>query len=279
MTTTTETTQREQEAFARVELARHVDRPRALQVIAGVFATWTELRGDRLYGDDHALVGGPALLDDRPVMVIGQEKGTDPMTRALHNFGMPHPEGYRKAQRLMRQAEKFGMPVVCLVDTPAAHAGIGAEERGQAWAIAESLLCMLSLRVPTLSIVLSEGGSGGALAIAVADRVLALENAVYTVAPPETCAAILYRDAGQRARAAAALKPGVDTAHDIGLVDELIPEPEPGAHAHPAVVIAAIRGAITRNLVELAKIPIANLLEQRAARYRTAGDATPTVLR
>jgi acetyl-CoA carboxylase carboxyl transferase subunit alpha len=204
-------------------------------------------------------------------MVIGQEKGTDPMSRALHNFGMPHPEGYRKAQRLMRQAEKFAMPVVCLVDTPAAYAGVGAEERGQAWAIADSLLCMLGLRTPTVSVVLSEGGSGGALALALADRVLALENAVYTVAPPETCAAILYRDASQRARAAAALRPGVGTAFEFGLVDELIPEPAPGAHAHAALMIGAIRGALIRHLDELTAIPVDELVRQRAARYRAAG--------
>jgi acetyl-CoA carboxylase carboxyl transferase subunit alpha len=265
------TTERERIAFAAVELARHPERPRALQVIAAITGGWTELRGDRLFGDDRAVVGGPARLGGRSVMVIGQEKGTDPMTRALHNFGMPHPEGYRKAVRLMRQAEKFSMPVVCLVDTPAAHAGIGAEERGQAWAIADALLCMLGLRTPTVSVVLSEGGSGGALALALADRVLALENAVYTVAPPETCAAILYRDAGQRARAAAALRPGVETANRIGLVDELIPEPPPGAHAHPSVVIAAIRGAVIRNLDELSEIPIDDLVAQRQQRYRAAG--------
>ena len=271
MTSATETAEREQKAFARVELARHPNRPRALQVIAGAFEGWVELRGDRLFGDDHAVVGGPAWLDERPVMIIGQEKGTDPMTRALHNFGMPHPEGYRKAIRLMRQAERFEMPVICLVDTPAAHAGVGAEERGQAWAIADSLLCMLGLRVPTVSVILSEGGSGGALALALADRVLALENAVYTVAPPETCAAILYRDAGQRARAAAALRPGVETAHDVGLVDELVPEPEPGAHAHPDVMIAMLRGAIVRHLDALRQVPIDDLLQARAARYRAAG--------
>jgi acetyl-CoA carboxylase carboxyl transferase alpha subunit len=185
---------------------------------------------------------------------------------------MPHPEGYRKAVRLMRQAEKFSMPVVCLVDTPAAHAGIAAEERGQAWAIADALLCMLGLRTPTVSVVLSEGGSGGALALALADRVLALENAVYTVAPPETCAAILYRDAGQRARAAAALRPGVDTAHRIGLVDELIPEPPPGAHAHAPLVIAAIRGAVIRHLDELGEVPVDELVAERRRRYRAAGD-------
>ncbi|MFZ2034511.1 MAG: carboxyl transferase domain-containing protein, partial [Candidatus Dormiibacterota bacterium] len=168
MSTSIETTERERIAFAAVELARHPERPRALQVISSITGGWTELRGDRLFGDDRAVVGGPARLGGRSVMVIGQEKGTDPMTRALHNFGMPHPEGYRKAVRLMRQAEKFSMPVLCLVDTPAAHAGIGAEERGQAWAIADALLCMLGLRTPTVSVVLSEGGSGGALALALA---------------------------------------------------------------------------------------------------------------
>jgi acetyl-CoA carboxylase carboxyl transferase alpha subunit len=272
MTIATQTADRERVAFAAVELARNPARPRALQVIAGAFTEWTEMRGDRLYGDDRAVVGGPARLDERWVMVIGQEKGTDAISRAVHNFGMPHPEGYRKAQRLMRTAEKFGMPVVCLVDTPAAHAGVAAEERGQAWAIAESLITMLELRVPVVSVVLSEGGSGGALALAVADRVLALENAVYTVAPPETCAAILYRDAGQRGRAAAALRPGVDTAYEIGLVDELIPEPLPGAHAHPEVTIGALRGAVVRHLDDLCAVDVQTLVRSRIARYRAAGD-------
>lgn len=271
MTTSTETAERERVAFEAVELARHPDRPRALRVIHGVLDEWTELRGDRLFGDDRAVVAGPGRIGDRHVMVVGQEKGTDPMSRAVHNFGMPHPEGYRKAIRLMRQAEKFGLPVVCFVDTPAAHAGVGAEERGQAWAIAESLLTMLELRTPIVSVVLSEGGSGGALALALGDRVLALENAVYTVAPPETCAAILYRDASQRARAAAALRPSVRTAHQLGLVDELIPEPEPGAHAHPEIAVAAIRGAVTRHLDALCSTSIDVLLRERAARYRAAG--------
>ena len=271
MTVTTEAAERERVAFAAVELARNPARPRALQVIAAAFVEWTEMRGDRLFGDDRAVVGGPARLDDRWVMMVGQEKGTDAISRALHNFGMPHPEGYRKAQRLMRTAEKFAMPVVCLIDTPAAHAGVAAEERGQAWAIADSLITMLELRVPVVSAVLSEGGSGGALALGVADRVLALENAVYTVAPPETCAAILYRDAAQRGRAAAALRPGVDTAHRIGLVDELIPEPAPGAHEHPAVTIAALRGAIVRHLDDLCALDTDTLVRQRTARYRAAG--------
>lgn len=269
---TTETTEREKSAFARVELARNTERPRTLQVINGVFSDWSELRGDRLFGDDRAIVGGVARLGDQWVMVIGHEKGVDAQTRAEHNFGMPHPEGYRKAQRLMRLAEKFGLPVVCLVDTPAAHAGIGAEERGQAWAIAESLTTMMALRVPIVSVVLSEGGSGGALALAVADRVLALENAVYCVAPPETVAAILYRDAQQKGRAAAAQKPWVSTAADLGIVDELIPEPDGGAHTFPSLVIAGIRGAVSRHLEELQRMSAEELVAARAERYRHAGD-------
>lgn len=259
----------ERAAMEAVELARHPQRPRALAVIEGAFSDFTELRGDRLFGDDRAVVGGPARLDERWVMVIAQEKGVDAATRAVRNFGMPHPEGYRKAMRLMRLAEKFDLPVVCLVDTPAAHPGIGAEERGQGWAIAESLSLMLGLRVATVSAVLSEGGSGGALALAMADRVLALENAIYTVAPPETCAAILYRDAAQRARAAAALRPGVATAFEHALVDELVPEPAPGAHAMPTLVIAALRGALMRNLDELCAMDAGERLVRRRERYRT----------
>jgi acetyl-CoA carboxylase carboxyl transferase subunit alpha len=269
--TTAQTAEREKAAVEAVELARHPGRPRCLQVIEQAFAEFTEMRGDRLFGDDRAVVGGPARLGERWVMVIGQEKGTDAMSRALHNFGMPHPEGYRKAMRLMKQAEKFALPVICLVDTPAAHPGVGAEERGQAWAISASLTLMLELRTPVVSAVLSEGGSGGALALGMADRVIALENAVYTVAPPETCAAILYRDAAQRGRAAAALRPGVDTAHALGLVDELVPEPPPGAHAHVELVIAALSGALMRHLDELGEMPIDALLATRALRYRNAG--------
>jgi acetyl-CoA carboxylase carboxyl transferase alpha subunit/acetyl-CoA carboxylase carboxyl transferase beta subunit len=273
------TAERERQAFAAVELARNPGRPRALQVIDRLFSDFTELRGDRLFGDDRAVVGGPARLrgsgataaEDAWVMVIGQEKGTDAATRAVHNFGMPHPEGYRKAIRLMRLAEKFSLPVICLVDTPAAAPGVGAEERGQAWAIADSLLTLLRLRTPVISCVLSEGGSGGALALGIADSVLALENAVYCVAPPETVAAILYRDAAQKGRAAAAQRPGVATAHQLGLVDELIPEPSPGAHAHPQVVEGALRGALVRHLAGLRSVPIDTLVRRRVERYRLAG--------
>jgi acetyl-CoA carboxylase carboxyl transferase subunit alpha len=245
-----------------------------------LFHDFTELRGDRLFGDDRAVIGGTAQLggsgptpaSDAWVMVIGQEKGNDATSRAIHNFGMPHPEGYRKATRLMRLAEKFGLPVICLVDTPAAAPGVGAEERGQAWAIADSLLTLLRLRTPVISCVLSEGGSGGALALGIADCVLALENAIYCVAPPETVAAILYRDAAQKARAAAAQRPWVGTAYRLGLVDELIPEPAPGAHAHPQVVAGALRGALLRHLAALRPIPLDVLLQRRSERYRRAGD-------
>ena len=266
-----DTTERENAALAAVDRARNPGRPRALSVIAGVFSDFTELRGDRLFGDDRAVIGGPARLDGRPVMVVAQEKGIDSLTRAVHNFGMPHPEGYRKAQRLMRLAERMGLPVVCLVDTPAAHPGVGAEERGQAWAIAESLRLMLGLRVPIVSALLSEGGSGGALALALADHVLAWENAVYCVAPPETAAAILYRDAAQRGRAAAAQRPWVTTAVEAGMVDELVPEPEPGAHAHPAVAVAALGGAISRAVTRLSAEPIETLLAERARRWSAQG--------
>jgi acetyl-CoA carboxylase carboxyl transferase subunit beta len=274
------TAERERQAFAAVELARHAGRPRTLHLLRSLFHDFTELRGDRAFGDDRAVIGGPAQLsgsgatpeEDAWVMVIGQEKGNDATSRAIHNFGMPHPEGYRKAIRLMHLAEKFGLPVICLVDTPAAAPGVGAEERGQAWAIAESLLTLLRLRTPVISCVLSEGGSGGALALGIADSVLALENAVYCVAPPETVAAILYRDAAQKARAAAAQRPWVGTAYQLGLVDELIPEPAPGAHAHPQVVAGALRGALLRHLAALRPLPIDELLRRRAARYRRAGD-------
>ncbi len=260
-------TAREAQAFARVTLARHPDRPRALRLIELLFSDWTELHGDRLFADDRAVVGGPARLGNRWVMVIGQEKGTDARTRVIHNFGMPHPEGYRKAKRLMLLAQKFGLPLICLVDTPAAHAGVEAEERGQAWAIADSMLTMFGLKVPTISVIVSEGGSGGALALAVADSVLALENAIYTVAPPETCAAILYRDANQKARAALSLRPEVATARALGVVDELVPEPSPGAHAHPLVVAAALKGALVRHLCDLEAQPRDLLLEARWERY------------
>jgi acetyl-CoA carboxylase carboxyl transferase subunit beta len=277
---TLSTAEREKQAFTAVELARNPGRPRTLQLLRTLFHDFTELRGDRLFGDDRAVIGGTAQLggsgarpdDDVWVMVIGQEKGNDAASRAIHNFGMPHPEGYRKATRLMRLAEKFGLPVICLVDTPAAAPGVGAEERGQAWAIADSLLTLLRLRTPVISCVLSEGGSGGALALGIADCVLALENAIYCVAPPETVAAILYRDVAQKARAAAAQRPWVGTAYRLGLVDELIPEPAPGAHAHPQVVAGALRGALLRHLAALRPLPLDVLLQRRSERYRRAGD-------
>ena len=259
--------------FAAVELARHPGRPSALDIIRTGFTGWTELRGDRLYGDDRAVLGGPARLRDRWVMVIGQEKGRDATSRVLHNFGMAHPEGYRKAERLMRCAERFSLPVVTLIDTPAAHAGIDAEERGQALAIASCLQTTVRLRTPVVSVVVSDGGSGGALALGLGDRVLACENAVYSVAPPETCAAIVWRDVRERERATAMLLPTVSTAHELGLVDELIPEPPPGAHAHGDAVIHALCEAIDRHLGELDGVPSSFLVANRLRRHR-AGPLT-----
>lgn len=259
---------RETEAAAAVALARHPARPRAGSVLRRVLREVTELHGDRLFGDDPAVLGALGRLGDTWLVVVAQEKGVDTDDRVRRNFGMAHPEGYRKAKRLALLAERYGLPLLTVVDTPAAYAGVGAERRGQAWAIADLLQTMLDLRTPTLSVILSEGGSGGALALAAADRVLALEHAIYTVAPPETCATILYRDPAQAPRAAAALHPSVATAAALGIVDELLPEAAPGAHAHPDVAVAVVEGAVTRHLAELRRLPLDDLLAARWARYR-----------
>lgn len=269
-TSAREVVAREADAAAAVALARHPERPRAARVVAEILRDTTELHGDRLYGDDPAVIGALGRLDDTWLVVVAQEKGVDTDDRVRRNFGMAHPEGYRKAKRLVLLAERFRLPVLSLIDTPAAYAGVEAERRGQAWAIADLLQTMLEVQTPTVAVVLSEGGSGGALALAAADRVLALENAVYTVAPPETCATILYRDPTQAPRAAAALRPSVRTAAELGVVDELLPEPPPGAHAHPRLAIAAIRGAVARHLEELLRQPVDQLVEARLQRYRTA---------
>ncbi len=273
MTVTTETAERERVAFAAVELARNPGRPRALQVIAGAFTEWTELRGDRLFGDDRAVVGGPALLGDRWVMVVGQEKGTDAISRALHNFGMPHPEGYRKAQRLMRTAEKFGMPVVCLVDTPAAHAGVGAEERGQAWAIAQSLITMLELRVPVVSAVLSEGGSGRrAGAGARGPRARARERGVHGGAAGDLRGDPLprRRSARPRGRSAAPW-----CRHRARHRADRRARPRAGSRARTPMPSSASRrcaGRSIRHLDELCAKDVDVLLAERTQRYRRAGD-------
>jgi len=257
--------------YQRVQVARHPRRPYALDYINGLFADFIELHGDRLYRDDPAIVGGLGRLKGRSVVVIGQQKGRDIKENLKRNFGMPHPEGYRKALRLMRLAERFRLPVVTLIDTPGAHPGLGAEERGQAEAIARNIEDMAALRTPIVVAIVGEGGSGGALALAVGDRVLILENAIYSVISPEGCAAILWRDSSLKERAAEALKLTAPDLLAMGLVDEIVPEPAGGAHADPAAAVEALGVALERQLAELAGMPADELVARRAEKYLRMG--------
>jgi acetyl-CoA carboxylase carboxyl transferase subunit alpha len=257
--------------YQRVQVARHPRRPYALDYLATVFTDFIELHGDRLFRDDPAIVGGTARLRGRAVVVIGQQKGRDTKDNLKRNFGMPHPEGYRKALRLMKLAERFHLPVITLIDTPGAYPGLGAEERGQAEAIARNILEMGVLRTPILTAVIGEGGSGGALALAVADRVLMLENAVYSVISPEGCAAILWRDASQRERAADALKLTAPDLLRLGLIDEIIPEPLGAAHADPDGAATALGDALERHLAELETLPADQLVRRREEKYLAMG--------
>ena len=257
--------------YQRVQLARHPRRPFSLDYIHGAFTDWTELHGDRYFADDAAIVAGPAYLEGRAVMVIGQQKGRDTKENLLRRFGMPNPEGYRKALRLMKLAERFLMPVVTLVDTNGAYPGLGAEERGQAEAIAVNLREMAALRVPTVTVVIGEGGSGGALGIAVSDRVLMFENSIYSVITPEGCAAILWRDGKKGPLAAEALKLTARDLIGLGVVDGVLPEPVGGAHRDPAAAILTLRDTIARHLDELSGVPIPELLDQRLQKYRRMG--------
>ena len=255
----------------RVQVARHPKRPYTLDYLNTVFTDFVELHGDRLFRDDPAIVGGWARLDGQTVMVIGHQKGRDTKENLRRNFGMAHPEGYRKALRLMQLAEKFGAPAITLVDTPGAYPGLGAEERGQAEAIARNLVDMATLRTPIVTAVVGEGGSGGALAVGLADRVLMLENSVYSVISPEGCAAILWKDASQRERAAEALKITARDLLDLGVVDEIVPEPPGGAHADPDAAASALGEALRRHLRHLRKIRIEKLLKRREEKYLSMG--------
>lgn len=257
-----------------VQVARHPRRPYTLDYIDRIFTDWFELRGDRSYRDDEAIVGGWARLEGRSVMVIGHQKGRDMKENLRRNFGMPHPEGYRKALRLMRMAEKFGRPVVTLIDTPGAYPGFGAEERGQAEAIATNLREMARLRTPTVCVVIGEGGSGGALALGVTDRILLLEHAIYSVISPEGCAAILWRSADEREKAASALRLTSSDLFDLGVADEVIAEPPGGAHADPKSAMAVVGEAITRHLGELGDTDPDLLLAKRWAKYEALGTWT-----
>ena len=235
----------------RVQLARHPQRPYTLDYVVTVFDDFVELRGDRSYRDDAAIVGGWARLDGRTVMVIGHQKGRDMKENLRRNFGMPHPEGYRKALRLMQLADKFGHPIITLIDTPGAYPGIGAEERGQAEAIARNLREMARLHVPIIAVVIGEGGSGGALALGVADRVVMLENAVYSVISPEGCAAILWKTPEARDKAAEALRLTAKDLRELDVIDDIVPEPQGGAHEDFDATAEALKTTLARHLGEL----------------------------
>ncbi|MCG6987376.1 MAG: acetyl-CoA carboxylase carboxyltransferase subunit alpha [Gemmatimonadetes bacterium] len=254
-----------------VQVARHPRRPFTLDYVERVFTDWIELHGDRLYRDDGAVVGGWARLAGRSVMVIGHQKGRDMSENLLRNFGMSHPEGYRKALRLMRQAEKFERPVITFIDTMGAYPGIGSEERGIAEAIATNLREMARLRTPLLSVVIGEGGSGGALGLGVTDRILMLEHSIYSVISPEGCAAILWRSAEHREKAAAALRLTAGNLVELGVCDEIVAEPPGGSHSDWDAAATLLGEALERNVRELAGIPVEKLLRRRWAKYESMG--------
>jgi acetyl-CoA carboxylase carboxyl transferase subunit alpha len=255
----------------RVMVARHPRRPYTLDYLSTIFTDFIELHGDRLFRDDPAIVGGWARLAGISVMVIGHQKGRDTKENLKRNFGMPHPEGYRKALRLMEMAAKFAAPVITLIDTPGAYPGLGAEERGQSEALARNILEMAGLETPIVACVIGEGGSGGALALGVADRVLMLENSVYSVISPEGCAAILWKDASQRERAAEALRLTAEDLLRLKLIDEVVTEPVGGAHVDPDATGESLRTALIRHITELRKVRPEKLVKRRAEKYAAMG--------
>ncbi|MFN2621752.1 MAG: acetyl-CoA carboxylase carboxyltransferase subunit alpha [Chthoniobacterales bacterium] len=258
-------------AWQRVQLARHIKRPFALDYVARCFTNWIELHGDRVYGDDKAMPSGLAKLGPHRCVVITHQKGRDTKENVKRNFGCAHPEGYRKALRLMRLAEKFQLPVISLIDTPGAFPGIGSEERHISEAIAVNLREMMNLRVPTIAVVIGEGGSGGALGIGVSDRVLILENAYYSVISPEACSAILWKDRRHAAEAAEALKLTAQDLMGLGVVDEIVPEPEGGAHRDPDTAAANLGTALRQNLERLSEFSIDELMRSRYEKFRKLG--------
>jgi|UniRef100_A0A7V3RIZ9 acetyl-CoA carboxylase carboxyl transferase subunit alpha len=257
--------------WQRVQLARHPRRPYAVDIINLITEDFIELHGDRRFSDDPAIVAGIAKIDKYSIGIVAQQKGRDTKEKIKRNFGMPHPEGYRKALRIMKLAEKFDMPVLSIVDTPGAYPGVGAEERGQFEAIAYNLFECALLKVPIVVVILGEGGSGGALAIAQGDRVLMMENAIYSVISPEGCASILWRDASKNKEAAEALKITAQDLLQFGIIDEIIPEPIGGAHTDYKRTAENIKSAVLRNLGELITIPVDRLIENRIEKYRKMG--------
>jgi acetyl-CoA carboxylase carboxyl transferase subunit alpha len=253
------------------QLARHPQRPYTLDYISSIFTDFQELHGDRMYADDHAIVGGVARLDGRPVMIIGQQKGRDTKERVRRNYGMPKPEGYRKALRLMRMAERFQLPLITFIDTSGAYPGVGAEERGQSEAIARNLFEMSTLQVPIISVVIGEGGSGGALAIGVCDRLLMLQYSIYSVISPEGCAGILWRSADKKDLAAEAMGVSAERIAKLGVVDEVLKEPLGGAHRDPQMMSDTLKEALLRQLNELQAKPLEQLMTSREQRLRGYG--------
>lgn len=262
--------------WQQTQLARHPQRPSVIDYIRAFCHDFVELHGDRVFGDDQAILGGLARFAGRSVMVIGHQKGKTLKERVQRNFGMPNPEGYRKALRLMKLAEKFRRSVLTFIDTPGAYPGVGAEERGQAEAIARNLYVMTRLQVPTISVVTGEGGSGGALALGVTDRVLMLEHTIYSVISPEGCAAILWEDAGKAPEAAAALKMTAKDLFELGVVDEIIPEPVGGAHRDPQLAADRVAKALATHLAQLEELPLEELLTRREQKYRRMGTVVET---
>ena len=256
------------------QLARHPQRPYTLDYIIRIFTDFEELHGDRHYGDDHAIIGGIARLNDQPVMVIGQQKGRDTKEKLRRNFGMPRPEGYRKALRLMEMAERFRLPILTFIDTPGAYPGIGAEERGQSEAIARNLLVMSHLKTPIICTVIGEGGSGGALAIGVGDQTLMLQYSTYSVISPEGCASILWKSAEKASDAAEALGITSGRLHDLGMIDRIISEPLGGAHRNVDAVVDNVKQALVETLGELQKKSLDELLEARYQRLQAYGQFT-----
>jgi len=253
------------------QLARHPQRPYTLDYVSMIFTDWQELHGDRMYGDDLAIVGGLARFEGIPVMLIGHQKGRDTKERVRRNYGMPKPEGYRKALRLMRTAERFRVPVITLIDTPGAYPGIGSEERGQSEAIARNLFEMSSLAAPIISVVIGEGGSGGALAIGVCDRLVMLQFSVYSVISPESCASILWKSTDKKEIAADAMGGTAERLKKLGLVDEVLKEPHGAAHRDPQAMAETLKQSIAKHLAELRSLPVTQLLDARQARLRSVG--------
>ncbi len=258
--------------YQRVQLARHPNRPYSLDYINTVFEDFLELHGDRQFRDDPSIVAGWARFEGKPVMVISQQKGRDTKEKLYRNFGMAHPEGYRKALRLMKMAEKFSRPIITLIDTPGAYPGIGAEERGQAEAIARNLREMAMLKTPLVAVIIGEGGSGGALALGVGNRVLIMENAIYSVISPEGCASILWRDDGEKEKSAVALKLDAASLKEFGVIDEIIPEPNGGAHSDFSSAAESLSMVLAKHLKQLSRLSPEELVKQRTEKYSRMGE-------